>query len=545
MYELLIVDDESFVVENLANTYDWEQLGIETVHTAFSASEALELLEIHNIPIVISDIRMPEMDGLEMIDRIKSISPKTKCVLLSGYSDFKYAQQAITSHAEAYLLKPVKEDELLSTVRSVIAKIELEWNEIVSQQRTLYTLNEHLPLLRGALLNDLLQGKYIPLPTLSKKLDMLNLQIGLDQLFAMMFIRLEQGFDRYDDYSLSLLEYGIVNISEEIFGKQFELWPCKDVNDNLVFVITNKIRAGEMSNDEDKLTIKILEKCSLQLQESVTAYLQGGISVLISEWGKFPEDLYSFYQKSMSVIRNHPDNVQGFFINSIQTGSKEEVQPLRSIHEPPLLWNLLEAGRWEAADRKFDRIVEELRGKKGYLHDYIYEVAMMVSFSVSHTIHKQGGLLQHMTELNLVTGVEHEALRSVTGLEKWGRNTIQVLKNRTINEAKNSQRSIIQKINQYVQMNLEHDVSLQSIAEHVYLHPVYVSKIYKLEAGEGISEYIYRLRMEKAAHLLAETNEKINEISRKSGYQNPSHFSRVFKKYFAMTPDEFREQHID
>jgi two-component system response regulator YesN len=102
MIEILIVDDEKFVVENLATTYSWEDLGIKTVHTAFSASEALELLEIHNIPIVISDIRMPEMNGLEMIEKIKSISPRTKCILLSGFSDFKYAQQAISSHAEAY-----------------------------------------------------------------------------------------------------------------------------------------------------------------------------------------------------------------------------------------------------------------------------------------------------------------------------------------------------------------------------------------------------------------------------------------------------------
>jgi two-component system response regulator YesN len=421
----------------------------------------------------------------------------------------------------------------------------MEWNEIVSQQRTLYTLNEHLPLLRGALLNDLLQGKYIPLPMLSKKLDMLNLPIELNHSFAMMFIRLEQGFDRYDDYSRSLLEFGISNISEEIFGKQFELWPCKDVNDNLVFVITNKNHAEGLSDDNGKLTRKVLEKCSLQLQESVTTYLKGSISVLISEWGTFPDDLYSYYQKSMSVIRNHPDNVQGFFINSIHIDSAEEFQPLRSIHEPPLLWNLLEAGRWDAAEQKFNHIIQELRSKKGYLHDYLYEVVMMVSFSVSHTIHKQGRLMQHIADLNMTAGADHEALRSVTGLEKWGRDIIQVLKDKTINEAKNSQRSLIQKINQYVQMNLEYDVSLQSIADHVYLHPVYVSKIYKLETGEGISEYIYRLRMEKAAHLLAGTNEKIQEICRKSGYQNPSHFSRVFKKYFDMTPDEFREKQID
>ena len=542
MFELLIVDDEKFILENLATTYPWEQLGIGAVHTASSANEALKLLELYSIHILITDIRMPRISGLELLDMVKNVSPKTKCILLSGYSDFQYAQKALSAGAGAYLLKPVKTKELLSTVSSIIEQIKAEWNKVVSQQRILYTLNEHLPLLKGALLNDLLQGKYIPLPELSKKLDMLNIMIKLSQPFAMMFIRMEQGFERYDDYSRSLMEFGICNIGEEIFGLDFGLWHCKDVNDNLVFIITNKNHLDECSESGNRNNRKMLEKYSLQLQESVGLYLKGSISVLISEWGSFPDDVYPFYQRSNVVIRSHPDNVQGFFINSLRMDSKVQFQPLRSVQEPPMLWHLLEAGRWEAAELKFESIMNELKERKTYLHEHLHEVAALLSFSVLQTIHKEGRRLEQFAELRLLENMEHEALRNITSLERWGQRMIQVIKEDAIKEAKSSQRTIIQKINEFIQVNLEHDVSLQSIAEHVYLHPVYVSKIYKLETGEGISDYIYRLRMERAAHLLSETNERIQEIARKTGYQNPSHFSRVFKKYFNLTPDEYREK---
>ena len=153
MYELLIVDDEQYVLDSLAHTYPWEELHISSVYTASSATEAIDLLTTHNVHLVISDIRMPGLNGLELIEKIRDISPKTKCMLLSGYSDFEYAQRAVSAGVEAYLLKPVKEDELMGTVSNMIEKIRAEGEEVVSRQRTLYSFNEDLPLLRHLLLN--------------------------------------------------------------------------------------------------------------------------------------------------------------------------------------------------------------------------------------------------------------------------------------------------------------------------------------------------------------------------------------------------------
>jgi two-component system response regulator YesN len=543
MFELLIVDDEKFVVDNLAATYPWEDLGITAVHTAHSANQALQRIEVNTIHIVITDIRMPGMSGLELVDRIRGMSSKTKCILLTGHSDFSYAQQAVLSRALAYLLKPVKEDELIRTVESAIEQIKAEWNDIISQQRTMYTLSEHLPQLRDALLNDLLQGKYISPQTLDKKLSTFKLSAGRDQPFAMMFVRMEQGFSSYDDYSRSLLEFGITNISEEIFGEKFHLWQCKDVYDYLIFVITPKdssfLSGDRMKEQQDR---KVLEKLSLQLQDSVIEYLKGSVSVLISDWGRFPDQIYSYYQNSISVIRRHPENLQGFFISSTQDIQPTEYQPLRNLYEPPMLVHLMEAGRWSAAEERFMAIIAELREKKGYTFEYIQETALMLGSALMQTVHKQGILFEQLSDINLFKLPDAEAPHSIDNLEKWGFRMIETLRDHAVKEVKGSHHSIIQKVHEFVHAHLESDVSLQSLADHVYLHPAYLSKIFKLETGEGISDYIYRLRMEKASHLLSDTNEKIHEISKKSGYPNPSHFSRVFKKYFNMTPDEYRSR---
>ena len=121
--QLLIVDDEIHWVDNLSMNKPWHTLGIEQVHKAYSAREALELIDNHPIDIVISDILMPEMSGLELIEQIRSKDPKIKCVMLSGHSDFEYAKQAIRHSAVDYLLKPPTDEELLGAVGSAIEQL--------------------------------------------------------------------------------------------------------------------------------------------------------------------------------------------------------------------------------------------------------------------------------------------------------------------------------------------------------------------------------------------------------------------------------------
>jgi len=100
---------------------------------------------------------------------------------------------------------------------------------------------------------------------------------------------------------------------------------------------------------------------------------------------------------------------------------------------------------------------------------------------------------------------------------------------------------VVQRVRQFIDERLASDVSLQAIADHVFLHPVYLSKVYKLETGESISDYLFRIRMDRAAYLLKNTHHKIYEITSMLGYQNVPYFIKVFKRHFGKTPQEFRD----
>lgn len=159
MYQLLIVDDQPDLVEDLATNMDWESIGISSVYQAHSANEALDTMKATQIDIVITDIRMPGISGLDLIDAIKTSWNHVKCILLSGYNDFEYAQRALRQQASAFLLKPVEDEELMQAVKKAIEDLEQHWLEVSSLHNAISSLKANLPILRSHLLTTLLHKK--------------------------------------------------------------------------------------------------------------------------------------------------------------------------------------------------------------------------------------------------------------------------------------------------------------------------------------------------------------------------------------------------
>ncbi|GIO37710.1 hypothetical protein J41TS12_25710 [Paenibacillus antibioticophila] len=219
--QLLLVDDERSVVEALAETIPWESCGISTVYEATSGAMALEMLEHHPIDIVITDIRMPGMSGIELIAVIRSRWPLVNTMLLSGHADFAYAQQAILQGSFDYLLKPVRDEDLIQAVTRLVQHIRTKWEEAASYRKALYSFRENKPLLRSTLLNELITGRVFPESKLADKLNLLELPFSAGDEFGMLIIRMEQHLSEMGDRDLALMEYAICNIVSEVMQEHF------------------------------------------------------------------------------------------------------------------------------------------------------------------------------------------------------------------------------------------------------------------------------------------------------------------------------------
>ncbi|WP_182299860.1 response regulator transcription factor [Cohnella cholangitidis] len=549
MTTLLIVDDETHLVDSLAESLDWSSLGIESVWKAYSAYEAIERMKAQSVDILVTDVRMPGMSGLELIAYVNRHHRKVKSVLLTGHAEFAYAKEAVQAQAMDYLLKPVRAEVLEQCLKRILEMIKQEWEEVSSYRRAVATVRGNLPLLRASLLENLLYGKRYAPHELIDRLKLFEIPFQPEDEFAMMLIRLEEEFARYDVQGMSLIENAVTNIAEEIFGEWFELWYCRDKRDYLVFLIKEKQglkqSKGNRMDEEDRpeSSRSHLEDAATRLQYNVNRYLKGTVSVIISDRQAFPSDVSETYRRMVATFLQKVGNIRDMFVTlSGQRRETEEVHSLRIPHESPILIHLLESGRWEEAEHKINGILDELTERWNDSQAHLYEVFFHIAGAFIPIVHR--------SELTLssVLGEDFDKLavgpwcRSPKLLREWALRHLHRIRDELARRTASSQSFIVRQIHALIERTAIKELTVQTIADEVRLHPVYLSKIYKLETGMNISDYLLRHRMNRAQYLLAKTKNKIYEITSELGFQNPNYFAKVFRRQFGMTPQEYRER---
>lgn len=540
MYQLLIVDDQPDLVEDLAHNLPWKTVGIDNVHQAYSGQDAIAIMNETPIDLVITDIHMPGLSGLELIEQIRGTWTNVRCILLTGYNDFEYAKRALQQQATDYLLKPAEDEELLEAVKKAVTELEQHWSAVTSQHKTLTSLKENLPVLRQHLLASLLQGQgFHDGGELERKLEMFQLPYDLGAPCCIMLLRMEDYFYEQSERDTSLLEFAVCNIAVEIFSDEYSLWHLKDEHGYLVFLIARKRRLADAAGEP--LQLQQVEVKAAQLQHYVGLYLKGTISLVLSKQAVFPADLYDTYERCLFSFRQRIGSDRGFMFSLAEESDQGEANSLTQIYNPPLLHHLLEAGQWEAITDKLNSAFEELEHKWGDSHEHVLETYFNIASSLSFSIHKNKLWMADIMKdnFNQLLGGPH--FHTIKQLRAWTEDVLDAYRSQMSSKNRDSRSGIVQKVQEYVSNNLE-DASLQTIAANVYLNPSYLSKVYKLETGEGISDYLSRLKMEKAAHLLRSSNEKIYEIAAKIGYLKTSYFIKVFKDCYGITPQEFRDR---
>jgi two-component system response regulator YesN len=272
----------------------------------------------------------------------------------------------------------------------------------------------------------------------------------------------------------------------------------------------------------------------------VQQYLKKRISVLVGQWGAFPNMLTSLYNNLLLVFRKRFGSEQDLPVYMMDSSDAVDIHMLNQLYEPPTLMHLLEAGHWEAVDQKLKAALEELELYWAESSEHITEAFFFIFSCFSFIAHKNGKKLSDIIDAEYVKGKELTPSNTVRHLREWVGNVFDKFRTSALQESRTARTSIVMEAQKYMLAHLSQNISLQEISDHLRLHPAYLSRVYKLEAGENISEYMTRLKLEKSVQLLTLSNLKIYEISIEIGYQNPNYFNKVFKKHFGLTPQEYR-----
>lgn len=532
MHNLLIMNHDLDDSQDELIKLPWQNIGINIVHQAFSIDKALEIIKTNPIDILIVN-HFPESlpGGNELIKLIHRFANYISCILLDD------AGIQMVSCNNAFILgKPFSSRDLLALVEKTIQNIEKKWTDIIYQKRELITFEDHLPILQKYFLRGRIKDKLLTNKQFLRSANILEFSDAIDRPMCLLLIRIDDQLGQFNHHHTSLFELAIYNILKEMFESDFNIYYCIDDFDYMVVMISQKAKTPE----EETFQYEPVERGLLQLQHYAKRYLSISLSVLISKTGIFPDELSTIYHQSANAFRQKISEDQEVILKDSEHTSLESVQHLSSIYSPPLLNHLLEAGQWKSAFNKLETIFTELNNCWRDSHEHLLETYFHIAGAFSYYVHRNNQLMKEALGENYDKMLNLDYFHTISQLQKWAYDTLEIFKSSQHKEIQNSQSLLVKKVHDFVYEHIE-KASLQTISNHLKLNQSYLSKLYKDQTGENLSDYLFRIRMQRAALLLKQTDKKVYEIAQELGYFKISYFIKLFRDYHGTTPQKFRE----
>ncbi|WP_160725149.1 response regulator transcription factor [Bacillus sp. USDA818B3_A] len=514
-YKVLLVDDEKIIVEGISSLVDWKSLDTELVATARNGIEAYEKIRALKPDIVISDIKMPGMDGLTLVSKINEEFPTIKFILLSGFSEFEYAQTAMHYGVKNYLLKPCNEDKIAAALNDIISELKDQkaQDTFISELREKYKKAQ--PYIKTRLLTEFLTSKSYSNKDLSYYQQLFDIEIK-DQEVRLILFKLE------GDFSYEHL-FAIKNIGEEIFDS---ILLNSNIGENALFLIEDQ---GHSEKLHDQIE---------QIRELINEYYKRDTTVAISEGGPIRK-ARNLYREAMECLEHRFYLGEGSIItkNDILPSNKDCPKGDFIIDEQQIVLKI-KSGHVQDVCKEISRAFEKMAELRMGIHltkSYCIQLYMAIIQTVD-TEHMQDYLMGTSALLKMET-VQH--------MKEYIETTAKKMTNEYYNHFKSKQSSVISKVIEVVKSNLRNpDLSLKMVAnEYLFMNPDYLGKLFKEETGQRFSVYLTKIRIEKALeYILTMDDIKVGTLADMIGFgNNPQYFSQVFKKYTGYKPSEYRK----
>lgn len=539
MIRVFLVEDEIVIRNGIKNSIEWEKEGYEFVGEASDGELALPMILKEKPDILITDIRMPFMDGLEMSKLVKQELPDTKILILSGYDEFEYAKEAIKIGVTEYLLKPISSVKLLETLKEVATQIVQEREEKELKEVYMQEMQENIELKKMKFFGQLISGEISlgEAVNIGKEYDM-NLSAQLYNVILFKFLATSSNYEQSENVILAFeeIEKAVAKIPYICsFQRSVEGW---------AFLITAD-EEREMKEKEERF-VRVLQEVTEQYSD--VAYF-GGIGKTVcrlSELRKSFRDADKAFAGRFTQETN-----QIISANNLRISQEDEVFDTNSFGELEQTHRVVEKflnnGTQEEVKSFVDACLSEIPEDnfrsimmRQYIIMDIYVVVMSFCEKLKtdeEKIHETDLLEENAEALKRAITTTESVEDIKTYIEALILQAIEVrnaVSGRRYSDIIESAKSQIE--NTY----MSEDVSLNSIAAGVGMSPSYFSSIFSREMGKTFVEYLTEIRMEKAKELLVCSSMKTSEVGYEIGYKDPHYFSYIFKKTQGCSPKEYR-----
>ncbi|WP_379131865.1 helix-turn-helix domain-containing protein [Paenibacillus sp. sgz500958] len=522
MFKAVLVDDEVYDLEGLRRLIPWNTLGIEVMCSENKPLAALKYIENHEVDLLITDIKMPVISGLELSRRALEFNPALKTVFISGYQDFQYAKTALDLKAYAYILKPVDDEEIITVLRGAVGELK---NERLKKKEEVTSIAS-FDFIENDILQHLLEG------TLNQEtLDTLLAKYPLDLVFTSACAVLIEADDVLHRMNINP-ETGQQELEKLT---QFIGTRIRD-NDLGRFCSLNRSQIGLIYT----APLDTLEKHLEQLVKDVREGTSFTVTISFGSPVPAPAQLSVSFSQAKALMNGK------MFIG------KNRVIP-RAMSKPGItkdvkdLSVVLEAMFGAMAGYRLIGICDCI--------DELFEVAAEFKHPVkvyNFSIHIASRLEAYLGTLNetyeslLGWGITSmdviQQLETVEDIKRWLRNVLFQISEILFMKKQHRNRRLIEHIETFIRDKMAENLTLREVANHFAYSPNHLGVLFKEHTGESFNEYLLRIRMEKAIRLLDQHQYKIYEVADMVGYKNIAYFSRQFREFFNITAGDYRKQ---
>ncbi|WP_271814234.1 response regulator [Clostridium beijerinckii] len=535
LYRIMIVDDEEEIRLGIIKKIDWEANGFIVVGDAENGQDALEKAEKLQPDVIMTDIKMPFMDGLELGKKLVELMPSTKIIVFSGCDDFEYAHKAIKINVVEYVLKPINSAELIEVLVRLKEQLDREYNE----KRNLETLYKHyiksLPVIREQFLVGAIEGRineeqwHEQMEELGIDFKYKHLTVGIIQ--ADGILSFEENINSFSGQKESALTpISIKKIVDENMGKY-----CKFIS----FIYSGMVIVmGNFEKKEDILLfIKGINEVCKVYKRIMSLTISAGIGYVYSN----PSQIRFSYRTAQNALDYR------FILGAGKAIYIDDVEPDNSIQlqldekEERSMLNAIKISSEDEISEAIDSLFKKTEDLLLPFNQYrIYLMEIMTSllklvqtyaFDIEEIFGENFNAYSYLESFNSIHEVKKWIIEKAIGINSY-------IKRERIN----SSMMLIEKAKQYIKENYsDYDVSVEKLCSKLHVSPTYFSTMFKKETGTSFVNYLTATRLEEAVKLLNTTDDKTYMIAEKVGYPEANYFSYVFKKQFGVSPSKYRK----
>lgn len=520
MYKVLLVDDEQLILDGMRLVINWEELGLEVAGEALNGTAALDFIENNTVDIVITDIRMPVMNGLALLKSVKEKHGGIKAIILSGYDDFEYVKEAAKYGIENYLLKPVNDEELLSTLLLVTRKLDNEARTLQRQRQDVSIIRDNI-LLRWV-------TDTISASELESRGDLLHFHTT-GTCYAACIVhtpgRPENDGRQYPERYQAQIEAICAAVTGEEHAHIF-----KNLDGDTVLLF---------HFDGTALTYEQIRASLHNALREITGQLGLTVFILAGSVQRGHENVHKSYADALRLM-DYTRILSGSHVvdysrtqqemKQLDTGQFIDLEGLRHL---VLEKNI--TGVHACIDGAFAR----LGGYDRLTPAMLRKITMQIGLTVLNLAGMSKSVGKGYLEGTDAVFTDVWDRKSIAELADWVKGVAGTVVD-YLRSADKVYSPVVKKVVQYIDGNYDKEIALKCIAGLLNMNAVYLGQLFKTETGLMFSVYLNQKRVEEAKKLLLATKLNVADIGVKVGYSNNNHFFSVFKKFVGISPTEYR-----